>query len=140
VRRFPVLLLALGLAVVLMGAGAGSASSGGPSPIRLPADAPTPSASDFSRSILTVSGVVVGDAASASPSKSPTGTPAPIESIAGETGTPYSGATPPPTSSWSALGGAAGSTPIFLLLICLVLACGLMAAVQYQRRKHGRRF
>jgi hypothetical protein len=124
------LLLILGLAVVLMGAEAGSARAA------LAADAatPSPSASDFSRSVVGVTGVVVGDAASPSPAPSSTTTPAPIESIAGETSAPYSGATPPPTSSWSDIGGAAGSTPI-LLLICLALACGLIAAVQYQRRK-----
>ena len=131
-RRFSVLLLILGLAVVLMGAEAGSARAA------LAADAatPSPSASDFSRSVVGVTGVVVGDAASPSPAPSSiaTTTPAPIESIAGETSGPYSGATPPPTSSWSDLGGAASATPI-LLLICLALACGLLAAVQYQRRK-----
>ena len=70
------------------------------------------------------------------PTASPTasasgGTPSPIESIEGATGTPGR-VTPPPTNAGSTPSGE--SSPVFAILICLASGALGLAAVRHQRR------
>ena len=134
-RKPSTLLAVLGMSVVLMGAGApvprttpNAARGDATATVTFP---PSPGPSASLNEVLSVAGVLTGDAATGTPT--PTPTPTPMESIGGETGTP-SNVTPPPTSLVNALGGSAGSGMAMILLICLVVAAMGFAAARAQRR------
>jgi len=61
-------------------------------------------------------------------------TAAPIEIIAGATGTPAHAVTPPPTSANGESSGGGDSTPLFALLLCLAFGSFGLFAVEAQRR------
>lgn len=67
----------------------------------------------------------------ATPTVAPT--KAPFQSLLGATGTPGSALTPPPTSA-ARNSSSGGSTPLFALLICLILAGLALAATEFRRR------
>jgi hypothetical protein len=61
-------------------------------------------------------------------------TAAPIEIIAGATGTPAHAVTPPPTSANGESSGGGDSMPLFALLLCLAFGSFGCFAVEAQRR------
>jgi hypothetical protein len=61
-------------------------------------------------------------------------TAAPIEIVAGATGTPVGAVTLPPTSANGPTSNGGGSTPIFALLICLAFGSFGLLVVKAQRR------
>ncbi|HEX7496838.1 MAG TPA: MBG domain-containing protein [Candidatus Limnocylindrales bacterium] len=61
-------------------------------------------------------------------------TAAPIEIIAGATGTPVNAVTPPTTSANGESSGGGDSTPLFALLLCLAFGSFGLFAVEAQRR------
>ena len=67
----------------------------------------------------------------ATPTVAPTKTP--FQSFLGATGAPVNAVTPPPTSA-ARNSSTGGSTPLFALLICLILAGFALAATEFRRR------
>ena len=142
VRKVAALLVPLCLAAVLIGAGAGSSTVPGDAAYGRSADSgSTPvaaskqSATSSGNGLVSVSGVVSGDASTNRPSPTPHKTPI----VAGETATPHPTTTPPPTSEAGGLSGIAGnSTPILALLIGFLFG-GLVVAVAERRRRDARR-
>jgi type V secretory pathway adhesin AidA len=67
----------------------------------------------------------------ATPTVAPTKTP--FQSFLGATGAPVNALTPPPTSA-ARNSSSGGSTPLFALLICLILAGFALAATEFRRR------
>ena len=76
----------------------------------------------------TVSAVSVGGATG-----SPVASKAPFESVGGATGAPGETSTPPPTASVNN-SSSDNSSPLFALLICLLLGGSCLIAVEFQRR------
>ena len=136
-QKSAVPLATLGLAVLLMGAATGvSAHSGGYGPSLLADTEPTaqpstspsplPSMTFTDNSLVSVTGVLEGEAA--------TPTPTPSESVGAETATPAGSATPPATSSGRGSPGGDGSPPLFLGLLVMLLAGLIFTDVARQRR------
>jgi hypothetical protein len=89
--------------------------------------------SDLGATIVVTYTVVAQslEGATGAPTVAPTKTP--FQSFLGATGAPGSALTPPPTSSASN-SSSGGSTPLFALLICLILAGFALAATEFRRR------
>jgi hypothetical protein len=71
----------------------------------------------------------------ATPTLAPSKTP--FQSLLGAVGTPGNAVTPPPTSSAQG-SSSGGSSPLFALLICFLVAGAGLAAVRFQRRQQRR--
>jgi hypothetical protein len=71
------------------------------------------------------------EGATGAPTVAPTKTP--FQSFLGATGAPSNALTPPPTSSASN-SSSGGSTPLFALLLCLILGGLAVATARFQRR------
>ena len=89
--------------------------------------------SDMGATIVVTYTVVAQslEGATGAPTVAPTKTP--FQSFLGATGTPGQMVTPPPTASASN-SSSGGSTPLFALLICLILAGFALAATEFRRR------
>ena len=89
--------------------------------------------SDLGATIVVTYTVVAQsfEGVTATPTVAPTKTP--FQSLLGATGTPGNAVTPPPTASASN-SSSGGSTPLFALLICLILAGFALAATEFRRR------
>jgi len=110
----------LGLAVVLMGAGVGASGAAQLTP---PAGMTL-----VPNNAVNVVGVLEGPAVTSTPSRTP------FQTVAAETGGPGSSATPPPTSAIDVLTQGTASSPLFALLICLLLALFAVFVAERQRR------
>ena len=89
--------------------------------------------SDLGATIVVTYTVVAQsfEGVTATPTVAPTKTP--FQSFLGVTGTPGNAVTPPPTSA-ARNSSSGGSTPLFALLICLILAGFALAATEFRRR------
>jgi 3-hydroxy-9,10-secoandrosta-1,3,5(10)-triene-9,17-dione monooxygenase reductase component len=108
-----------------------AASAVGEQPMPLPTPTPTPTPTNPPTVAPTETPFESFLGETATPIVDPTETP--FESFLGETAGPGSSTTPPPTGTGSD-GSSSNSTPLFALLISLVLGGLWLAAVQAQRR------
>ena len=100
-------------------------------PLTMP---PTPPPGVSLNPVVQVVGVLSGDPLP-TPTPAPTPTPTPYESVGGETATPTSNVTAPPTSVAANFFGPASSVPSLALLFGLVLG---FAGFAYVRRERDR--
>jgi hypothetical protein len=89
--------------------------------------------SDMGATIVVTYTVVAEslEGVTATPTVAPTKTP--FQSFLGATGAPGNALTPPPTSA-ARNSSNGGSTPLFALLLCLILAGFALAATEFRRR------